>query len=178
MCYATKVKSGKFIVWWSTHTLTCRALQEAGVVYMGRLGAGQCGGPRWRSLSLINQMELVSKRDNTSGARIKRDLTEELNKYWCSTVRIWRFWIEAWSLWIWMWIGKNLLLLLMQNLYWISLNSTGCPNKMLTHFDRLILQLLKIKGTYNSIGCLEQDVSFKMDFIWLKSVTPIKSYDG
>ena len=43
-CYATKVKSGKINVWWSTHTLTCRALVKALVVYVVPLVWVLCGG--------------------------------------------------------------------------------------------------------------------------------------
>ena len=55
---------------------------------------------------------------------------------------------------------------------------TGCPNKMLTLFDRYFLQLFKTKGTWYFIGCQEEELSFRMKIALLKSVSPIKSYDA
>ncbi len=48
-------------------------------------------------------------------------------------------------------------------MYAVDGRYTGCPNKMLTPFDRLMLQLLKIKGT--------QKIEFK---IVLGPISPLK----
>ncbi len=47
---------------------------------------------------------------------------------------------------------------------------TGCPNKMITPFDRLILQVLKIRGIWDYMSCLEQEQQwFWIDFLWGKT---------
>ena len=53
----------------------------------------------------------------------------------------------------------------------------GCPNKMLTSLtgNSYICSKLEANDIHWSSRA---GSSFKMDFIWLKSGTPIKSYDG